>query len=330
MSGSRWAVLSRFALLGVCAAGLSGCAFLLGEPATVDGGLKSKPAQDVVYGEGSVTIALTPQPDARPDTGGKIMPRVLNKPALFLKPGDERLAALPPAAAAPDVDSEALAPGWSIENKGPNAGLMFNGKRLDPTGLINPNLLRQALARVAREPGAKDLNRIAVVDFSLPADRPRWFFVDMKTGGVSSKFVSHGHAKHLCRRGGCGPNHQAGFSLQTPAVSAAANTDATSVGLYKVLGLRPEGGKFPGPTVALAGLDASNESALRRGIIIHQNPRYFDPKRRLFGRSQGCFVFGPDDLPEVVRALDPGSFIYAGMPSRATATAPSALQGGVN
>lgn len=324
MKGFRWAAVSRFALLGAAAAGLSGCAWLLGDPQAVDGGRAPKAEQRVVYGDGSVTIQLTPQPDQRPDSGGKILPRVANKPALMIKPGDERLAAQPADTAA------ALEPGWSIENMGRSAGLMFNGKRLDPTGMINPNLLRQALGRVAREPGAKELDRIAVVDFSLPADKPRWFFVDMKTGGVSAKYVSHGHAKRLCRKGGC-PNFQAGFSLETPAVSAAPNTDATSVGLYKVLGLRPEGGKFPGPTVALAGLDPTNESALRRGIIIHQNPRYFDPKRRLFGRSQGCFVFGPDDLPEVVRTLEPGSFIYAGMPTRTTAAAVSAaLRKGVN
>jgi hypothetical protein len=326
MKGSRWAAVSRFALLSVCAAGLTGCAWLLGEPQAVDAGLKPDGSKGVVYGDGSVTIELAQRPDLRPDSGGKIVPRVKLQPKLQPKPGDARFAAQPPAN---DLDAP-YPPGWSIENTGQTAGLVYEGKRLDPTGLVNPNLLRQALARVAREPNAKTLTQIAVVDFSLPADKPRWFFVDLTNGSVSSKFVSHGHAKRLCRRGGCGPNHQAGFSLDTPAVSAAANTDATSVGLYKVLGLRPEGGKFPGPTVALAGLDSSNENAQRRGIIIHQNPRYFDPKRNLFGRSQGCFVFGPDDLHHVVQALPPGSLIYAGMPARATAAAKPALQGGVN
>jgi hypothetical protein len=324
----RWAAIGRFALLGVCAASLSGCAWLLGEPQAVDGGLKPQKTDGVVYGEGSVTIELTPRPMLRPDAGGKIVPKSVKQPRLVIKPGDERLAATPSEPQA-NLD-EAYTPGWSIENSGRAAGQTFNGKLLDPTGLINPQLLRQALARVEREAGAAELEQIAVVDFSLPADKPRWFFVNMKTGSVAAKYVSHGHAKRLCRKGGCGANHQAGFSLYTPAVSAAANTDATSIGLYKVLGLRPEGGKFPGPTIALAGLDPSNESAQRRGIIIHQNPRYFDPKRRLFGRSQGCFVFGPDDLPEVVQTLQPGSFIYAGMPARKTAAARPALQGGVN
>jgi hypothetical protein len=328
MERIRWAAVRRFALLGLCAAGLSGCAWLLGDPQAVDGGLKPKSQGGVAYGDGSVTIELTRQPDRPPAAGGKILPRVALKPALNLKPGDERLATAKPDPA-PGA-SEEYEPGWSIQNAGRNAGLVFNGKRLDPTGMINPNLLRQALARVAREPGAANVAKIAVVDFSLPADKPRWFFVDMKSGGVSAKFVSHGHAKRLCRNGGCGANYQAGFSLNTPAVSAGANTDATSVGLYKVLGLRPEGGKFPGPTIALAGLDPSNESAQRRGIIIHQNPRYFDPKHRLFGRSQGCFVFGPDDLPQVVETLKPGALIFAGLPQRATAAAKPALQGGVN
>jgi hypothetical protein len=327
MASSRFAVTGRFALLGFCAAGLSGCAWLLGDPQAVDGGLKPQDQSGVVYGDGSVTIELTPRPELRPDSGGKIVARVALKPKLLLKPGDPQIA-VPATAPSGDLDA-AYQPGWSIENSGKAAGLTFEGQRIDPAGLVNPNLLRQALARVSRETNPASLEKIAVVDFSLPADKPRWFFVNLKTGGVSAKYVSHGHAKRLCRKGGCGPNHQAGFSLHTPAVSSAANTDATSVGLYKVLGLRPEGGKFPGPTIALAGLDPSNENAQRRGIIIHQNPRYFDPKRRLFGRSQGCFVFGPDDLPEIVDTLSPGSFIFAGMPQRATASA-AALHGGVN
>lgn len=324
----RWAAIRRFALMGVCSAGLSGCAWLLGEPQAVDGGLNPPVKDGVTYGVGAVTIELTPRPMLRPDAGGKIVPKSVRQPRLALKPGDARIAETP-AEPQPDLD-DAYKPGWSIENSGRAAGMSFRGKLLDPTGLINPSLLRQALARVERETASEELDTIAVVDFSLPADKPRWFFVNLKTGGVAAKFVSHGHAKRLCRKGGCGANHQAGFSLHTPAVSASANTDATSIGLYKVLGLRPDGGKFPGPTLALAGLDPSNETAQRRGIIIHQNPRYFDPKRKLFGRSQGCFVFGPDDLPEVVQTLQPGSFIYAGLPARRTAAAQSTLQGGVN
>lgn len=240
-----------------------------------------------------------------------MLARVKGTPRLEIKPGDAR--------ALPDL-ARNFEPGWSIENRGRVSGVLHNGKRLDPAGLVHPVLLRQALARVAREAPVEPPRHIAVVDFSLPADKPRWFFVDLATGAVSAKYVSHGHAKRLCRSGGCGPHAQAGFSLNVAAVSAAANTDATSLGLYRVVGQRAAG-KFPGPAIVLAGLDPSNASAQARGIIIHQNPRYFDPKRGLFGRSQGCFVFGPDDLPAVAATLAPGSLIYAGMAPRAAASA---------
>jgi hypothetical protein len=316
----RWAALSRFAQIGCIAAATSGCAwFGMAEPENVTG--HSVPA--VSYGNGYAVVKLSPQPELPAANGGKAIARVKVKPALILKPGQEPVVAMqePPAANAPE--EQAYQPGWSIENKPRTAGMTYNGVRLDPGGMINPNLLQQAIARIGREQGAQDAERIAVVDFSLPADTPRWFFVDLKSGAVTSKYVSHGHAKRLCRKGGCPTTVQAGFSLQTPAVSAEANTDATSVGLYQVVGMRDGGGKFIGPKVVLNGLDPSNATAMRRGIIIHQNPRYFDPKRRLFGRSQGCFVFGPDDLPLVVQALTPGSFIYAGLPGgRATASAP--------
>jgi hypothetical protein len=314
MRSKRWAAAGRFAQIGIIAAATSGCAWFGLAPAER---VTGEAVPQVSYGDGFAVVKLAPQPELPAAAGGKAIARVKVKPALILKPG-----AAPEIAMATPPEDKAYEPGWSIENKPRVAGLTHNGVRLDPGGMIHPALLQQAVARIGREPESQSAERIAVVDFSLPADKPRWYFVDLKSGAVTAKYVSHGHAKRLCRRGGCAPSVQAGFSLQTPAVSAEANTDATSVGLYKVLETRDGGGKFVGPKVVLAGLDPSNASALRRGIIIHQNPRYFDPKRRLFGRSQGCFVFGPDDLPLVVQALAPGSFIYAGKPpARATASA---------
>lgn len=322
MVGDRWAAWCRFALLGVCAAGLSGCAWLFGDPQSVTAGREpGKQNVSVTYGDGVAIVRLVPQTETPPASAGKLIARVKLKPALFVKPGDERLAAAAPAPAIAAPATGALDPGWSIENHGrPPSGLTVNGVRLDPGGTIDPTLLRQAIARAGREGDIEKIPSIAVVDFSLPADRPRWFFVNLKTGAVTAKYVSHGHAKRLCRMGGCGPNYRGGFSLNTPAVSADANTDATSLGLYRVIGERPEGGKFAGPTIALAGLDPSNASAQARGIIIHQNPRYFDPKRGLFGRSQGCFVFAPEDLRTVVTTLAPGSLIFAGMAPQSTAS----------
>jgi hypothetical protein len=311
-----WVAFRRFALIGMVAAATSGCAWFGMSGSQPVTGTAIPP---ISYGEGYAVVKLTAQPEMPMAAGGKTIPRVKRKPLLILKPGQEPILALE------TPRPTELEPGWSIENKSRVAGLVFEGVRLDPGGMINPSLLQRAVARIGREPGALDAARLAVVDFSLPADKPRWFQIDMKTGKVSAKYVSHGHAKRLCRKGGC---TQAGFSLKTPAVSGDANTDATSVGLYKVLETRDGGGKFAGPKVVLAGLDPTNASALRRGIIIHQNARYFDPKRGLFGRSQGCFVFGPDDLPQVVAAMSPGSFIYAGMPpTRITASTPSRAPG---
>ena len=305
-----WTQLAAFA---ICGASLSGCAiFGVGEGAQTSSTAPELQRAQVEYGDGFATIHMGST--LGPVPGGKLIPRVVKQPVLQIKPGDDRMAA--------EADG-VYQPGWSIENKGKSSGVVFDGRRLDPSGVINQELLKQALARMGRETFTDATSRIAVVDFSLPANKPRWFFVDLKTGAVTAEFVSHGHAKRLCHSGGCGSNTQAGFSLNTPAVSANSNTDATSLGLYKVLETKDGGGKFIGPKVVLAGLDASNATALQRGIIIHQNPRYFDPKRGLFGRSQGCFVFGPDDINTVVQYLAPGSLIYAGMSAKATVSAVS-------
>ena len=299
--------LKRIVLLTFAGLSLSGCAWLGigGGPDFAKAPPAAKKTGEATYGDGVVVLRLGPAP-AQPR--GSVLARLTKHPIITIKPGDSRLA---DAAPIPGYE-----PGWSAQTR-PRAGLMHNGRLIDPTGIINPVLLQQALNRVGHETTADSLNRIGVVDYSLPANLPRFYLVSLTTGAVTAKHVAHGHAKRLCRRGGCATT---GFSLQVPAVSAQPNTDATSLGLYRVLETTT-GGKFPGRKVRLAGLDATNATAQRRGIIIHQNPRYFDPKRGLFGRSQGCFVFGPDDVDKVIDGLEPGSFIYAGKPATPLNTA---------
>jgi hypothetical protein len=222
-------------------------------------------------------------------------------------------SALPKSSDAQAPANSKYEPGWSVNQR----GVAWRDRRLDPHGVVNQGLLRQALARIDRETKGQDLSgEAAVIDYSLPADRPRLFLVNLKSGGVRSLYVSHGHAKRYCGKVGCIPRQGLDARLNVPVVTSAANSDATSLGLYRVLDTKAPGcgaGKACHPKAVLAGLDPSNATALARGIIIHHNGNYFDPKRKLFGRSQGCFVVGPDDINPLLAALPRGSFIYAGM-----------------
>jgi len=64
----------------------------------------------------------------------------------------------------------------------------------------------------------------------------------------------------------------------------------------------------------LAGLEPDNSNADMRAIVIH-GAWYADPSliatQGKLGRSEGCFVFGEDLLPEVLYKLGPGRLLFA-------------------
>jgi hypothetical protein len=70
-----------------------------------------------------------------------------------------------------------------------------------------------------------------------------------------------------------------------------------------------------GHSMRLEGLDATNNNALSRAIVVHAawyvNERVIGDFGML-GRSQGCFAVADSSLPEIMARLGPGSLIYAG------------------
>ncbi len=80
-----------------------------------------------------------------------------------------------------------------------------------------------------------------------------------------------------------------------------------------------------GSSMRLAGLEADNSNADMRAIVVH-GAWYAEPSliatQGKLGRSEGCFVFGEELLPQILYKLGPGRLLYADKLSVAPASPP--------
>lgn len=211
------------------------------------------------------------------------------------------------------------------------ASFTVDGVRMDPRGDIEPALLREALASYARHYGTVraetrifDLpgrriesdvspirrDMISVIDFRIPANRPRWFMVDLRTGGVTAFRVAHGRNSDAA-----GPMiPPPGRLSATGGAVVASNlldSNETAVGAYVAANIYEDG--FAPGSVRLHGLDATNSCAYWRALVMHQ-ARYMtpDPGSGEVGTSDGCLAVEVHDRPVVAQLIRDGGFIYAG------------------
>jgi len=169
----------------------------------------------------------------------------------------------------------------------------------DPGG-VSPSMLKRALAALDRHAAAiPNRDVIAIADFSLPSRTPRFHIVDVASGRVSSHLVAHGR--------GSDPAHTGWLQR----FSNEAQSHATSSGAYRTDGLYIGA---HGRSLRLTGLDATNNNALSRAIVVHA-AWYVSPElaktHRVLGRSEGCFALSNASLPEVLQRLGSGHLIYA-------------------
>lgn len=180
------------------------------------------------------------------------------------------------------------------------ASVVINGVVVDPQNTVRGELLTQALNAWNAHPEAKR-DRIAVVDFALPSERPRFYIVDLRTGAVTSYLTAHGK--------GSDPGHDGMAEI----FSNVASSNASSLGPY--LATERYMGKH-GLSLRLKGLDATlNSNAESRAIVLH-SADYMDTAWRRArgrpGRSFGCFVVETPLIEEVVTRLEGGTLIFAG------------------
>ncbi len=176
----------------------------------------------------------------------------------------------------------------------------FLPEKFPGNGSLDPALLRRALAALEKHQANipnKDL--IAVADFSQASRQARFHLVNVGDAKVSSFLVAHGK--------GSDPKHTGWLKN----FSNAVGSEATSSGAYRT------GDYYTGQhgrSMRLHGLDASNNNAYDRAVVVHG--AWYVSKDMIrdhgvLGRSQGCFAFEQDELNTVMERLGQGRMIYA-------------------
>lgn len=165
--------------------------------------------------------------------------------------------------------------------------------------VVRPELMRRAMASLDRHGGRVKRDRMAIVDFSAKSAEHRFHFVDLANGRSTSLRVAHGS--------GSDPAHTGWlqrFSNEHGSNASCAGAFVTADYYH---------GKH-GRSQRLHGLDASNNNALERAIVIH-GAWYANPDmirtHGMLGRSQGCFAFAENELAQVFAKLGTGRMIYA-------------------
>lgn len=171
-------------------------------------------------------------------------------------------------------------------------------KPLAPAG-VNPALFERARAALARHDRIRRTDRIALADFAADSAHPRFQFIDMHSGTVSSMRVAHGS--------GSDPAHTGLLSRFSNVPDSYATSEGTFVTDNYYVGVH-------GRSQRLIGLDPTNDNALARAIVVH-GAWYANAdmvaKHGKLGRSQGCFAVAEGDLSRVFDMLGEGRMIYA-------------------
>ena len=174
-----------------------------------------------------------------------------------------------------------------------------------PAMPIALNLRDRKLFAIAHEQlqkhgaGLWERDIVGVADFGLRSSEPRFHFVNFESGTVDSFLVTHG--------AGSDPEHDGWLNW----FSNVPESWCTSKGAYMTFGWYT--GQF-GTSIRLEGLDATNNNALDRAIVMHRAG--YAEKDHLakwgrLGRSNGCFAFGEADFKLALLHMAGGRLLYA-------------------
>ncbi|MFI4938509.1 MAG: murein L,D-transpeptidase catalytic domain family protein [Candidatus Berkiellales bacterium] len=170
---------------------------------------------------------------------------------------------------------------------------------------INPRVLELALAaqQKAQAMGVTSKPILTIIDYSLPATKPRLWVVDVARG----KVVYHTHVAHGSGSGGDVANR----------FSDVPGSLQTSLGVF-VTG-KTYHGKH-GNSLTLHGLEKGiNGNAEKRRIVIHAahyvGESYIKSTGRL-GRSWGCPALSTHLAQPIIHTIKEGSLLFAYYPDK--------------
>lgn len=137
---------------------------------------------------------------------------------------------------------------------------------------------------------------VAIIDYSLPSSQRRFFLIHLPTANVKRFYVAHGV--------------NTGGDI-AEKFSNVLGSKQTSLGIYLT------GEEFissKGPSLALYGLEKSNDRAYEREIIMH-GARYvsmdFLQKYNRMGRSWGCPALSQEITRSLIPLIKNGTLVYA-------------------
>lgn len=184
------------------------------------------------------------------------------------------------------------------------AGLAQTLRQLAPE--LSPQVIDLALdaQRCARAQGEVDeVERLAVIDYSLPSTEPRlWVFDLTERELLYREHVAHGR--------GSGDNLPVLFSNEH-------GSHQTSLGLFRTAETYHGGNGY---SLRMDGLEAGvNDQARERLIVMHGAP-YVNPQQALrqgrLGRSFGCPAVRPEVARPMIDSLKEGQLLFAYYPDR--------------
>jgi hypothetical protein len=136
----------------------------------------------------------------------------------------------------------------------------------------------------------------AIVDYTIPADKPRLFVINLDDGSFQSYHVSHG-----TKSGGD----------VADSFSNELGSNKSSLGFIRTG--KPYMGRF-GREVPLIGVSKSNSNDQKRAILLHSaeySSEDFLKKNGFWGRSFGCLAVPQKDIDEIIFSLGNDGLILA-------------------
>ncbi len=172
---------------------------------------------------------------------------------------------------------------------------------LDPEQVVRPELLAQALKALDENTQeGRETSRLVIVDYSRHSREERLYVVNLATGAVTAYRAAHGR--------GSDPDHDGYLD----SFSSVSGSQASPQGAFRIA--EEYHGKH-GRSVRLDGLDAGNQTARDRAIVIHA-AAYAEPEHLArygkLGRSNGCIVFSQADLVRFLEDVPEGTLLYTG------------------
>lgn len=142
-----------------------------------------------------------------------------------------------------------------------------------------------------------NIDSAVIVDYSKPSTVKRLYLLNLVEGTFESFYVAHGIRSGI---------------LEARNFSNLSETWKSSLGFYFAKGTFL--GKKNGLSLYLDGVDASNDNARVRNIVLHGAKYVSEDFIRQNGRlgwSEGCFAVGVEHLNYLVTSLQAGSLILS-------------------